>query len=80
MFMCCTELLQSFPALCDPMYCSLPGSSSMGFSRQKYWSGLLCPSPGDLLPPGMKLMSLISLVLAVGFFFTISTTWEAQTS
>ena len=21
---------------------------SMGFSRQEYWSGLLCPSPGDL--------------------------------
>ena len=26
---------------CDPMDCSLPGSSlSMGFSRQEYWSGL----------------------------------------
>ena len=50
----------------------------MGFSRQKYWSGLLCPSPGDLLPPGMKLVSLISPVLAVGFFFTIRTTWEAH--
>ena len=21
---------------------------SMGFSRQEYWSGSLCPSPGDL--------------------------------
>ena len=21
---------------------------SMGFSRQEYWSGLPCPSPGDL--------------------------------
>ena len=21
---------------------------SMGFSRQEYWSGLLCPPPGDL--------------------------------
>ena len=30
----------------------------MGFSRQEYWSGLLFPSPGDLLPgdpfPGIK--------------------------
>ena len=24
---------------------------SMGFSRQKYWSGLSCPSPGDLPDP-----------------------------
>ena len=32
--------LQSCPTLCDPMGCSLLGSSSMGFSRQEYWSGL----------------------------------------
>ena len=32
-------------------------SLSMGFSRQKYWSGLQCPSPGDLLDPGIKPMS-----------------------
>ena len=30
----------------------------MGFSRQEYWSGLPCPSLGDLLPdPGNKPMS-----------------------
>ena len=29
----------------DPMDCSLPGSSSMGFSRQEYWSGVPVPSP-----------------------------------
>ena len=34
------------------MVCSLPGSSSMGFSRQEYWSGLPLPSPGDLPDPG----------------------------
>ena len=27
---------------------------SMGFSRQEYWSGLLFPSPGDLLDPGIE--------------------------
>ena len=27
---------------------------SMGFSREEYWSGLLCPSPGDLPNPGIK--------------------------
>ena len=26
----------------------------MGFSRQKYWSGLPFPSPGDLPDPGIK--------------------------
>ena len=31
---------------------------SMGFSRQEYWSGLPCPSPGDLPNPGIKLRSL----------------------
>ena len=27
---------------------------SMEFSRQEYWSGLPCPSPGDLPDPGIK--------------------------
>ena len=27
---------------------------SMGFSGQEYWSGLPCPSPGDLPDPGIK--------------------------
>jgi len=35
--------------LCDPMDCSLPGSSVQGILQQEYWSGLPCPSPGDLL-------------------------------
>ena len=29
----------------------------MGFSRQEYWSGLLCPPPGDLPDPGKDLGS-----------------------
>ena len=48
---------------------------SVGFSRQKYWSGLLCPPPGDLPDRGVEPMSLMSPALA-GRFFTISTTWE----
>ena len=27
---------------------------SMEFSRQEHWSGLPCPSPGDLPDPGIK--------------------------
>ena len=26
----------------------------MAFSRQEYWSGFLCPPPGDLLHPGTE--------------------------
>ena len=48
----------------------------MGFPRQEYWSGLSFPSPGDLLNPGIKPMSLTSPAL-VGRFFTTSATWEA---
>ena len=28
--------------------------SSIGFSRQEYWSGLPFPSPGDLPDPGIE--------------------------
>ena len=31
---------------------------SMGFSRQEHWSGLPCPSPGNLPNPGIKPRSL----------------------
>ena len=34
----------------DPLLAPL----SMGFSRQKYWSGLPFPSPGDLPNPGIE--------------------------
>ena len=45
-----SEVAQSCRTLCDPMDCSPPGSSSMGFSRQEHWSGLPRPSPG--IEPG----------------------------
>ena len=40
-----SEVAQSCPTLRDPMDCNLPGSLSMGFSRQEYWSGVPLPSP-----------------------------------
>ena len=49
------------PTLFDPMDCSLPGSSlSMGFSRQEYWSRLLCPPAADLPDTEIKPTSLMS--------------------
>ena len=47
---------------------------SIGFSRQEYWTGLICLPPGNLPDPGIE--SLMSLALAGGFF-TTSTTWKA---
>ena len=44
--------------------------SPWGFSRQEYWSGLPYPPPGDLLDPGIEPASLMSPVLAGGFFTT----------
>ena len=39
------------------------GPMSIAFSRQEYWSGLLCPPPGDLPDPGIEPASLMSLAL-----------------
>ena len=50
---------------------------SMVFSRQEYWSGSLCPPPGNLPNPRTETVSLKSPALAGGFFIT-SATWEAQ--
>ena len=52
---------------------------SMEFSKQEYWSGFLCPPPGDLLDPGTKPVSLTSAALGRGFF-TNSATWEGITN
>ena len=49
-------------------------SLSMGFPSQEYWSGLLCPPPGDLSDSGIK---SVSPALAGGFF-TPSAIWEVR--
>ena len=51
--------------LCDPMDCiAHQAPLSMEFSRQEYWSGLPCPSPGDLPDPGMEPAFLMSTAVA----------------
>ena len=50
---------------------------SMGYSRQEYWDGLLCPLPGDLTDSETETASLMSPALAGGFS-TTSTTWEVS--
>ena len=49
---------------------------SIRFFRQKYWSGLPCPPPGNLPKPAIEPMSLMSPVLA-GVLFTTNANWEA---
>ena len=58
------------------MDCQVP--LSLGFCRQEYWSGLLCPLPGGLPHPGIKPASPMPLAL-VGEFFTASTTLKRDT-
>ena len=41
--------------LCATLWTAVcQASLSMGFSRQEYWSGLSCPSPGVLPSPGIE--------------------------
>jgi len=50
----------------------------MGFSRQKHWSWLPIPIPGDLPDSEIKPTSLVSCI--EGGFFTTSATREALVS
>ena len=52
----------------------------MGFSSQEYWSGLPYPPPEDLLDPVIGPISLMSPVLAGGFFTTRAScvAWEEE--
>ena len=43
---CCAWLLSPVLPFVTPL--------SMGILQAKYWSGLPCPSPGDLLSPGIE--------------------------
>ena len=48
-----SEVAQSCPTLCDPMNCSLPGSSIHGIFRARVLEWV-APSPGDLPHPGIE--------------------------
>ena len=52
--------------------------TSMGFSRQEYWSELPCPPPGDLPYPGNELVMSAWVSCIAGRFFTHWATWKAQ--
>ena len=50
----CVLVAQLCPTLCNPMDCTLPGSSVHGILQERYWSGLSFPSPVDLPDPRIK--------------------------
>ena len=50
-----SEVAQSCPTLCDPMFCSLPGSSVHGIFRARVLDG--GATPEDLPDPGIEPVS-----------------------
>ena len=56
----------SSPTLCDLWIVIRHALLPIRFSRQEYWSGLLCPPPRDLPEPEIKLISRASPVLQSG--------------
>ena len=71
--------LQSCPTLCNPWAIAHQAPLSLGFTRQKYWSGFPHPPPRDLPNPETEPASLMLLALAGGFFAT-SAAWKAHVS
>ena len=69
---------QSCPTLCDPMDCSLPGSSVHRISQAKILEWVAISFSRDLPNPGIELTSHVSFISSV--FSTTSATWEAPTS
>ena len=69
------SVIQSCPALCDPIDCSPPGSSIHRILQARMLDKCAISSPGDLPDPRIKPMSLSSPTLT-GTFFTSSATWE----
>ena len=47
-------IAQLYLTLCDPMDCSLPGSSVRGIPQAGILEWVSMPSPGDLPNPGIK--------------------------
>ena len=66
----CVQLLSHVQLFCDPMDCSLQGSSDHGLPRQEYWCGLPFPTPGDLSDLRIELVSRASPTLEGRFFTT----------
>ena len=76
--MCVPSCFSHVWLLAVPWTVACQAPQFMGFSRQEYWNGLPCPSPGDLSDPGIEPLSLASPALAGGFFTTSTTCGEGN--
>ena len=69
----CVKSLQLCLALCNPMQCSLPGSSVHGISQARILEWVaISSSRGSSPPKDQTHVSCSSPTLAVGFFTTIA--------
>ena len=65
-FLCGGLVTKFCLTLATPWIVACKAPLSREFSRQEYWNGLLCPSPGDLPDPGPRDRAGISYVTCVG--------------
>ena len=73
----CAQLLQSCPTVCDPVDCSLPGSSVRGILQARRLERAAMPSPPrDLSYPGIEPTFLKSPTLAGRFLMARITSEE----
>ena len=66
----CAQSFRHVWIFVSPWTAALQALLSMGFPKQEYWTALPSPTQGDLLEPGMELMSLVFPALTGGFFTT----------
>ena len=69
------QLLQSCPILCDPVDCSLPGSSVHGILQTRILEGVAMPSSRRSSRPRDRTFKSVSPALA-GDYFTRWVTWK----
>ena len=62
---CFKYYAQSCPTLCDPMDCSLPGSSDHGIRQARILEWVAMPPLGDHPNPGIQSTSLMSPALSL---------------
>ena len=72
---CTLKLLSWVQLFVAPWTIAHQAPLPMEFSRQKYWSGLLFPSPGDFPNPGLICVSCVSCIGRWIIYWWV--TWEA---
>ena len=71
MCVCVCVCTQFCLTLCDPVDCSLPGSSNHGIFQARILECVAFPPPGELPDPGIEPVSPASPALAGGFFTNV---------